>query len=196
MAYRKILELQILAPHSYFSVNQIFELISYFPPDSSAGYLRLQVIISLFSHIVDLENMYLIFDNVLSFDERNELFHRVGIMNVLDPMRPERLYRLDLRRNDHREWVKILVYLATNDPGGVWEEVEYRWGKYDEPVPGWTLPSTWTRADDGGVNGGPRNFGWLQVRYRCQTRVGVATALGARKVMRKRTLAGMKRAVL
>jgi len=94
----------------------------------------------LFSHIVDLENMYLIFDNVLSFDERNELFHRVGIMNVLDPMRPERLYRLDLRRNDHREWVKILVYLATNDPGGVWEEVEYRWGKYDEPVPGWTLP--------------------------------------------------------
>jgi len=88
----------------------------------------------LFSHIVDLENMYLIFDNVLSFDERNELFHRVGIMNVLDPMRPERLYRLDLRRNDHREWAKILVYLATNDPGGIWEEVEYRWGKYDEPV--------------------------------------------------------------
>lgn len=90
----------------------------------------------MFSHIVDLENMYLIYDNVLTFDERNEvmnhfipliihtfistffrkLFHRVGIMNILDPMRPERLYRLDLRRNDHREWAKILVYLATNDP--------------------------------------------------------------------------------
>jgi hypothetical protein len=37
-------------------------------------------------------------------------------MNLLDPMRPDRLYRLDLRRNDHREWAKILVYLAVNDP--------------------------------------------------------------------------------
>ena len=33
-------------------------------------------------------------------------------MNILDPMKPERMYRLDLRRHDHREYAKILAYLA------------------------------------------------------------------------------------
>lgn len=57
-------------------------------------------------------------------------------MNILDPLKPDRLYRLDLRRYDHREWVKILVTLAIAEPGDNWEQVSYRWGKYDEPVPG------------------------------------------------------------
>eukprot|EP01036_Dinobryon_divergens_P022435 gene22435-30689_t len=117
-----------MAPHLYFSINQLKELICHFPPDGSCGYLRIQIIMSVFSHIVDLENMHLIFDH---------LFHRVGIMNILDPLKPERMYRLDLRRHDHREYAKILAYLAVY-----------------EAVPGWTLPSTWLRADDGGINGG------------------------------------------
>ena len=33
-------------------------------------------------------------------------------MNILDPLKPERMYRLDLRRHDHREYAKILAYLA------------------------------------------------------------------------------------
>jgi hypothetical protein len=33
-------------------------------------------------------------------------------MNILDPLKPERMYRLDMRRHDHREYAKILAYLA------------------------------------------------------------------------------------
>lgn len=178
-----------MMPTLYLTVAQLSKLLEYFPPEE--GYLRIQLIQSVFSHVVDLENMYQIYDNVLTGSERLELFHRIGIMNLMDPMKPDRLYKLDLRRYDHREWCKILVSLAVSEPGENWEQVEYRWGKYDEPVPGWSLPGTWTWADDGGLHGGPRNHGWLQLYYRSVGN-GCFPIMSLRKYLRKRTLAGMK----
>eukprot|EP01040_Poterioochromonas_malhamensis_P006668 gene6668-7183_t len=190
LAYRKILEMQILFPSLYITIQQLKVLLEYFPPEE--GYLRIQLIQALFSHIIDLENMNMIIDEVLTFDERNEIFHRIGIMNLLDPMKPDRSYRLDLRRFDHREWVKILVTLAINEPGENWDEQEYRWGKYDDPVPGWSLPATWCANDDGGVTGGPRSHGWLRLKYRSKG-YGCLPVFAVRKYLRKRTLAGMKK---
>lgn len=192
LAYRKILELQIAMPQLFLSCAQLAQLMSYFPPDDS--YLRVMLLQSVFSHIVDLENMNIIIDNVFTLGERNEAFHRLGIMNLLDPMKPDRLYRLDLRRYDHREWVKILVALAVAEPGDNWEGATYRWGKYDDHVPGWTLPATWCYDDDGGNNSGPRNFGWLMLTYRSHGN-GCMPVIAARKFLRKRTLAGMKRII-
>lgn len=57
---------------------------------------------------------------------------------------------------------------------------------------GWTLPSTWTWNDDGGINGGPRTYGWLTVRYRSNGN-GCFPVISVRKFLRKRTLAGMKK---
>jgi hypothetical protein len=115
-------------------------------------------------------------------------------MNLLDPMTPDRLYRLDLRRYDHREWCKILLVLAINEPGENWEGQQYRWGKYDEPVPGWTLPGTWSHQDDGGNSGGPRTHGWLRLTYRSKGN-GCFPVISVRKYLRKRTLAGMKKLI-
>eukprot|EP01038_Epipyxis_sp_PR26KG_P006849 gene6849-9376_t len=193
LAFRRILELQISVPYMHLSINQLIIILEMLPPEIC--YLRVQVITSVFSRLVDMDNMYKVIDNVLTLDERNELFHRVGIMNVLDPMKPDRLYRLDLRRFDHREWVKILVALAIAEPGENWEQVEYRWGKYDDNVPGWTLPGTWTMPDDGGNNAGPRNHGWLRVSYRSYGN-GCMPVMSVRRQLRKRTLAGIKRAVV
>ena len=53
------------------NVTQLKQLLEYFPPDE--GYLRIQLIQSVFSHIVDLENMNVIIDEVLTVDERNEV---------------------------------------------------------------------------------------------------------------------------
>eukprot|EP00981_Chlorochromonas_danica_P006896 scaffold1503_cov150-Ochromonas_danica.AAC.9 len=192
LAYRRILELQILMPTLFISVNQLAKLMEYFPPNE--GYLRVMLLQSVFSHLVDLENLCVIIDQVFTLSERNEAFHRLGIMNLLDPMKPDRTYRLDLRRFDHREWVKILVSLAIAEPGDNWEGVEYRWSKYDDPVPGWFLPASWTQEDDGGNNGGPRAFGWLRVTYRSHGN-GCVPVLAVRKFLRKRTLAGMKRII-
>mmetsp|Transcript_5234 Transcript_5234/g.11448 ORF Transcript_5234/g.11448 Transcript_5234/m.11448 type:complete len:1188 (+) Transcript_5234:1048-4611(+) len=190
LAYRRVVELQLMMPSLYITVEQLSRLLEFFPPDE--GLLRVQVVTSVFSHIVDLENLCAIFDNVLTKGEQDELLHRVGIMNVFDPMRPDRLYRLDLRRYDHREWVKILVCLAVAEPGDNWEQTEYRWGRYDDPVPGWSLPVTWTYRDDGGRTGGPRDYGWLRLLYRSHGN-GCFPILSLRKYLRKRTLGGMKK---
>jgi hypothetical protein len=53
------------------SVQQLKVLLEFFPPEE--GYLRIQLIQAVFTHIVDLENMDLIIDQVLTPDERNEV---------------------------------------------------------------------------------------------------------------------------
>merc|ERR1711939_868411 len=134
------------------------EIVFKFPAD---GYLRVQVFVSMFSQIVDYDKGGGRILDMLSADEREEIFHRLGMLNVLDPMYPDRFYRLDLRRWDHREICKIMIKLAVEEPGENWERQEYRWSKYDPCVPGWTLPALWATSDDDcGGDGGPRRFGW------------------------------------
>ena len=166
MAYSKLIILQVLSPENYFSVQQVMDIMFYFP---QKDYLRVQVLLSLFSRLTDLENLHRIVDDMLFLDERTEVYHRLGILNVIDPITPERAYNLDLRRWDHREMCKLLVRLAQVEPGENWEDPKYRWAKYDEPVPGWLLPANWTLPDKvdertGELSDGPRNFGWISLR--------------------------------
>ncbi len=63
-------------PTLYLTVAQLSKLLDYFPPDE--GYLRIQVIQSVFSHVVDLENMYQIYDNQLTPCERLEVCSRTA----------------------------------------------------------------------------------------------------------------------
>jgi hypothetical protein len=60
-----------MMPSLYMTVAQLYKLLEYFPPN--VGYLRIQVIQSVFSHLTDSENMYFIFDQLLTFDEQNEV---------------------------------------------------------------------------------------------------------------------------
>ena len=118
--------------------------------------------------------------------------HRLGILNILDPMTPDRYYCLDLRRWDHREWTKFMIILAITEPGENWEKEDYRWSKYDDIVPGWQLPQTWTQPDEmHGGTGGPRAFGWIRLKY-TTTGPGCAPNMNSRKALRKKTLPGMK----
>ena len=188
-AYRKLLELQIQMPVLYFSTKQVTHLMQLFPQE---GYLRLQVLLAVFSHITDSENLCEIYDG-LTRDEQCELLHRVGILCIMDPLRPDREYRLDLRRWDHREWCKVLISLGVSEPGDNWVGGgEYRWSKYDDPVPGWVLPATWATPDESSDGeGGPRRYGWLRVTY-TSTDKGCEVNNALRRNLRRRTLAGVK----
>lgn len=189
-AYRKMLELQIQMPSIFLTCKQAVQLMDFFPED---GYLRIQVLMTVFSRIIDAENICEIYDNHCSPDERAEMMHRLGILCVMDPMKPDREYKLDLRRSDMREWCKILINLALNEPGDNWAGGgEYRWSKYDDPVPGWILPQPWTTPDDAdGGEGGPRRYGWLRVTY-TSTAKGCEIVPQVRRNMRRRTLSGLK----
>eukprot|EP00605_Chrysophyceae_sp_TOSAG23-4_P001619 GSChrysophyteH1.ASY1.ANO1.1779.1 assembled CDS len=193
-AYQKLLQLQVMMPTIYLSVSQAAELLYFFP---SLGFLRVQFILSIFSHIVDIENFSMIYDLCLNKDEQRELLHRLGIMNVFDPLTPDREYSLDLRRWDHREWCKILIQLSIGEPGENWVNGgEYRWSKYDDPVPGWVLPAPWATRDEfdepkGAKDGGPRRYGWLRATY-TSTDEGCEANMVLRRHLRRKTLAGLK----
>lgn len=189
-AYRKMLELQIEMPGLFLSASQAVQLMDYFPEE---GYLRVQVLLAIFSHIIDVENVCHIYDNHCSLNERLELIHRLGILVVMDPMKPDREYCLDLRHYDQREWAKVLISLALNEPGDNWVDGgEYRWSRYDDPVPGWILPQPWTLPDESdGGEGGPRRYGWLRVTY-TSTAKGCEPSPQVRRNLRRKTLAGQK----
>jgi hypothetical protein len=77
-----------MMPTLYLTVAQLSKLLDYFPPDEA--YLRIQLIQTVFSHVVDLENMYQIYDNQLSPSEKLE----VGLTTVLllnEPRWPKHL---------------------------------------------------------------------------------------------------------
>ena len=46
-----------MAPTLHLSINQVMEIMSYFPGPECVGYLRVQVLLALFSTIVDLEHV-------------------------------------------------------------------------------------------------------------------------------------------
>mmetsp|Transcript_15285 Transcript_15285/g.25407 ORF Transcript_15285/g.25407 Transcript_15285/m.25407 type:complete len:1484 (+) Transcript_15285:120-4571(+) len=189
-AYMKLLKLQLALPTMFLSIDQVMDIILMFPP---VDYLRVQAFVSMFSRIVDFDKNGVRILDVLSRDDQSELFHRVGILNIMDPMSPDRLYRLDLRRWDHREACKIMIQLAIIEPGDNWVGEEYRWSKYDGNVPGWTLPMQWTTPDE--VNygdGGPRRHGWCSFTY-TSTDPGCAPNWSLRREQRKRVLVGIKR---
>lgn len=137
LAYRKLILLQIELLAIHLTVEQAATIIKFFP---SIAFLRVQAFLCLFNCIIDFDNLPLIIDKIFNESERYEAIHRLGILNLYDSFYPDRHYRLDLRRWDHREWAKILVTLAMTEPGDNWENQAYRWSKFDEIVPGWELP--------------------------------------------------------
>jgi hypothetical protein len=186
-AYMKLLKLQLALPAMFLSIDQVVDIIQMFP---AVDYLRVQVFVSMFSRIVDYDKNGVRILDILSRDDQSELLHRVGILNIMDPISPDRLYRLDLRRWDHRESCKIMIQLAIIEPGDNWLGEEYRWSKYDGNVPGWSLPMQWTTPDDG--DGGPRTHGWCSFTY-TTTEPGCAPNWNLRRELRKRVLCGIKR---
>lgn len=104
LALYKLFEMQLILPNVWLSGQQAKELVELFPPDN---YVRVQAYISLFSRIVEFDQYTAaIMSDVLTNDEQNEAIHRLGILNVLDPLYSDRMYKLDLRRWDHRFFLK------------------------------------------------------------------------------------------
>lgn len=64
-----------------------------------------QAAVTLFSRICDLENFSTLLD-ALGTEEETELAHRLGILNMINPMTPDRFFSLDLRIWEHRELCK------------------------------------------------------------------------------------------
>ena len=123
-----------------------------FPEDAG---LRVELATRLFPRVLDAENWHRLLDQ-LGDDERLELLHRLGALNVLGAGFPDRWYRLELEERDQRELCRVLIALkraeSAPERGDTWKHPYYRaseleaWTDED-----WTLPEEWFDAADDGA---------------------------------------------
>mmetsp|Transcript_27108 Transcript_27108/g.44718 ORF Transcript_27108/g.44718 Transcript_27108/m.44718 type:complete len:219 (+) Transcript_27108:2-658(+) len=189
-AAAKLLQLEVLAGPVWLTAQQAWEIAGAFPYHD---FCRVQALVTLFGRIVDVGNCD-VFLSAVAFEEKVELLHRLGALNLLNPLKPDGKVWLDLRAWDQREWCKVLCRLAAEEPGENWLGEVYQWTRAEAPVPGWVLPKSWTEPEDAvhalGLENGPRKNGRLTTTYTSDPALGCAPVWEVRKELQARTLSG------
>jgi len=144
LMYFKSAFLRVATMDKWLTVDQVIRLVAFLP---ASDFLRAHAACFLHARVVDVEN-YGKLVRLLEPAEQSEVVHRIGWLNMHNPLRVERLYSLDLRHRDHREMCRVLVQLAVTEPGQNWLDETYRWTQQDICVPGWELPISWSTSDE------------------------------------------------
>jgi len=106
------------------------------------GNYRVEVVVMLFGHIVDLHNFELVL-RVLKPYETACVIARIGILNFFNPLKCEGSYGMDLSHWDQRMLAKMFILLETHEPGENWVNKQFRWTVDSQPVPGWVITQNW-----------------------------------------------------
>ncbi|KAH8074012.1 hypothetical protein JL721_2569 [Aureococcus anophagefferens] len=103
------------------------------------------------------------------FENRNEVIHRLGWLNVLDVRNPEIAgYDIDLRYPDHWKVAHVLTQLAAVEPGLNFKHPTFRRLHGLDPIPGWDLPANWDVVRyTGNLAKGIPTDGALTLDYEC-----------------------------
>ncbi len=122
------------------------------------GTYRVDLVVHLFSCIVDIHNLEIVFRQMTSF-EIACVRCRLGFLNVFNPMKPEGSYEFDLSRREERQIVKMLAQLSVVEPGDNLPFVQFRWERDMDPMPGYELTEPWLTEE------GMPNKGLWNVTY-------------------------------
>ena len=122
------------------------------------GSYHVDLIVSLFSRIVDIHNFEVIM-STLNAEECAGVYCRIGWLNIFNPTKPEGMYCLDFCRYEERLCAKMMIGLALVEPGDNWKDSCFRWGWDVDEVPGWELTTGYTQDESCTVKG------VVQVRY-------------------------------
>jgi hypothetical protein len=114
--------------------------------DKYWGSYRVDIIISLFSRLVDIHNFELILAE-LSPTEAGCVYVRLGWLNIFNPMKIEGSYELEMSRWEERMVAKILISVALREPGENIIHGSFQWDRDTEKTPGWVITQSWL-ADD------------------------------------------------
>jgi hypothetical protein len=80
---------------------------------------RVYLLTALFSRLLDLDNVEAELVRKLTESEAQEAVHRLGWLALFNPLRPERRYWFDLRCEDHRAMLHVLVKMQARERGEV-----------------------------------------------------------------------------
>ncbi|KAK7233190.1 hypothetical protein SO694_00038050 [Aureococcus anophagefferens] len=129
------------------------------------------LVVHLFSRCLDPENFYwAVLDPTFPIPQnRNEVIHRLGWLNVLDVRNPEIAgYDIDLRYPDHWKVAHVLTQLAAVEPGLNFKHPTFRRLHGLDPIPGWDLPANWDVVRyTGNLAKGIPTDGALTLDYEC-----------------------------
>ena len=138
------------------------------------GSTRVEVIVTLFNQIADMVNFPSIAKVLTSFEKACLIF-RLGWLAVWNPLRPDGIYTLQLKRREERQLARILIALLVSGPNMQWSSVTYTapgealpvavpstvvGADEDDDESSWNLPSLWQTE-----NGLPQD-GILRMRFR------------------------------
>ncbi|CAE7452186.1 unnamed protein product, partial [Symbiodinium microadriaticum] len=134
----------LLVYQVYFSVVQIEAIVNKFLNRNAPTVVTARALQMMFPRIVDLENMPLLV-NKLPNDLKEELFHRVGVLNIWNPIHMDGEYKFDLASWDQREAAKMALKLVTLERGeNMFHNQKFIPSAVEDEAPGWVLPYSWT----------------------------------------------------
>ena len=103
---------------------------------------RTELAVLLFNRTVDMENYGLVLGK-LNPAEAAKVIHRIGWLNLFNPLRPDGHYELMLNRPDERQLCKLLVHMSLAEGGGRWKKQRLSWNRAAEDIPAWSLNEVW-----------------------------------------------------
>ena len=102
------------------------------------GSYRVEIVVSFFPRLFDIHNFELIM-RVLDANEKASIFCRIGRLNIMNPMKPEGGYELNMGLYEERQCAKILVTLSVIEPGDNFIGGRFRWDREQDFIPGWEV---------------------------------------------------------
>jgi hypothetical protein len=144
--------------HLWFTCEQLGTLLQCLQPAAADGDVqagqhaqqaRPELVVALFGRMLDMENMWDTLLQHLSESQRAILVTRIGPLNLLNPMRPDGHYRLDLEVYEQWRVAFVLVKLASCEGETAWRGVMLNGQPFE-------LPMSWVTVGDAGA-GIPRS---------------------------------------
>jgi hypothetical protein len=109
----KLLELQLAITKYYFTCSDVLNLMDCFMDDDQT---QARVVIIMFNRIDDLFNFDVILRH-LSGVAVQDVFHCLGVLNCLNPLKPAQDYRFYLKHIDNRIMTHSLLQLSSLENG-------------------------------------------------------------------------------
>ncbi|KAG5177062.1 hypothetical protein JKP88DRAFT_333762 [Tribonema minus] len=164
---------------------------------AAAAAAREDAVVALFPRVLDLERFDAVFGALPAAAARHAVARRLGWLNILDPLRIDHAFDLDLRCCDHRRLAEVLTDLAITEPGPNFQSQRFSRradAAQHEWIPGWDLPDRWSAktAPEYVKDPGVPSDGHLMVTYCSDEAMGCAADVPLRaRHRRERFLVGV-----
>ncbi|RYH24941.1 hypothetical protein EON65_16165 [archaeon] len=134
--------LWIQARHLALIVTLFRSLLGYATRCKFFGSYCADIVVALFSRVVDLHNFEVVWE-VLDAADCSAVLCRIGMLNIFNPMKPEMSLELKMDRREERVVAKIIVYLSVVEPGLNLTFKQFMWKRELDPIPGWDVTEPW-----------------------------------------------------